>query len=73
LVAAERPQFIESKVGVTARLVDDLPSGDRRLVADITILPGVKRRIRQPEKRLERLTEAYRAGLTLTWRRLDHP
>ena len=61
-------QFIEQKVGVTARLVDALaaPQIDA-LVADIEKLPGVKGvEYVSPEKALERLKEAYREqGLTL--------
>lgn len=61
-------QFIEQKVGVTARLVDGLaaPQIDA-LVADIEKLPGVKGvEYVSPEKALERLKEAYREqGLTL--------
>jgi cell division transport system permease protein len=61
-------QFIESKVGVTARLVDDLPQPKiNALVADIQALPGVKSvEYVSPEKALDRLKEAYREqGLTL--------
>ena len=61
-------QFIEQKVGVTARLVDGLaaPQIDT-LVADIEKLPGVKRvEYVSPETALERLKEAYREqGMTL--------
>ncbi|MDP9468172.1 MAG: ABC transporter permease [Chloroflexota bacterium] len=61
-------RFIESKVGVTARLVDDLPQGEvDALVADIKALPGVNEvDYVPPEEALVRLTEAYRdQGLTL--------
>ena len=61
-------QFIESKVGVTARLVDNLGQGERdALIADIASLPGVaKVTYVPPEMALERLKEAYREqGLTL--------
>jgi cell division transport system permease protein len=60
--------FIESKVGVTARLVDDLPQAEiDALVADIERLPGVSAvTYVSPELALERLKEAYREqGLTL--------
>jgi cell division transport system permease protein len=55
-------QYIESKVGVTARLVDDLPQEQiDALVADISALPGVaKVEYVPPEMALERLKEAYR-------------
>jgi cell division transport system permease protein len=61
-------QFIEQKVGVTARLVDGLPAAQiDTLVADIQKLPGVKGvEYVSPEMALERLKEAYREqGLTL--------
>jgi cell division transport system permease protein len=61
-------EFIESKVGVTARLIDDLPREQvDALVADIEALPGVKRvEYVSPEVALERLKEAYREqGLQL--------
>ena len=61
-------QFIESKVGVTARLVDDLPQPKiDALVADIKALPGVKGvEYVSPDIALERLKEAYRQqGMTL--------
>jgi cell division transport system permease protein len=61
-------QYIEQKVGVTARLVDDLPQSQiDALVADIEKLPGVKKvDYIPPEMALERLKEAYREqGLTL--------
>jgi cell division transport system permease protein len=55
-------QFIEQKVGVTARLVDDLPRAQiDALVVDIEKLPGVKGvTYVSPEMALERLKEAYR-------------
>jgi cell division transport system permease protein len=61
-------QFIESKVGVTARLIDDLPQEEvDALVADVEALPGVRKvDYIPPELALERLKEAYREqGLTL--------
>ena len=61
-------QFIESKVGVTARLVDKLPKEQLdALVADISALPGVRKvDYVSPETALERLKQAYREqGLTL--------
>lgn len=61
-------QFIEQKVGVTARLVDDLPQAQiDALVADIKMLNGVKAvTYVSPEMALERLKEAYRQqGITL--------
>jgi cell division transport system permease protein len=61
-------QFIEQKVGVTARLVDDLPQAQiDALVADIKRLNGVKEvTYVPPEMALERLKEAYREqGITL--------
>ena len=61
-------QFIERKVGVTARLVDDLPQAQiDALKADIEQLNGVaKVTYVSPEIALERLKEAYREqGLTL--------
>ena len=60
-------QFIESKVGVTARLVDNLPQAKiDALVADIEALPGVKSvNYVSPAAALERLKETYREqGLT---------
>jgi cell division transport system permease protein len=60
-------QFIESKVGVTARLVDNLPQAKiDALVADIQALPGVKSvDYVSPATALERLKETYREqGLT---------
>jgi cell division transport system permease protein len=60
-------QFIESKVGVTARLVDNLPQPKiDALVADIQALPGVKSvDYVSPATALERLKETYREqGLT---------
>jgi len=61
-------QFIESKVGVTARLVDNLPQTKvDALVADIKALPGVKGvDYIPPEVALERLKKGYQEqGLTL--------
>jgi cell division transport system permease protein len=61
-------RYIESKVGVTARLIDDLPMPEvDALKADILALPGVKSvDYVSPEKALERLKEAYREqGQTL--------
>jgi cell division transport system permease protein len=61
-------QYIESKVGVTARLVDKLPQEQvDALVADIRALPGVASvTYVSPELALERLKEAYREqGMTL--------
>ncbi len=61
-------QFIESKVGVTARLVDGLPKQQLdALVADISALPGVRKvEYVSPETALERLKQAYREqGMTL--------
>jgi cell division transport system permease protein len=61
-------QFIESKVGVTARLIDDLPMPQvDALEADILALPGVKSvTYVPPAEALERLKEAYREqGQTL--------
>jgi cell division transport system permease protein len=61
-------EFIESKVGVTARLIDDLPQADvDALVADIEALPGVAGvDYVSPEEALDRLKEAYREqGLEL--------
>ena len=55
-------EYIESKVGVTARLVDGLPQEEiDALLADITALPGVaKVDYIPPELALERLKEFYR-------------
>ena len=61
-------QYIESKVGVTARLVDNLPLAQvDALKADILALPGVAGvDYVPPEMALERLKEAYREqGMTL--------
>jgi cell division transport system permease protein len=61
-------QYIESKVGVTARLIDDLPQEEvDALVLDISALPGVaKVEYISPEAALERLKETYREqGLQL--------
>jgi cell division transport system permease protein len=53
--------YIERKVGVTARLVDDLEVGAiESLLADITALPGVESaEYVSPEMAMERLEEAY--------------
>ncbi|MEO6059298.1 MAG: permease-like cell division protein FtsX, partial [Candidatus Limnocylindria bacterium] len=55
-------RFIESKVGVTARLVDNLPQEQiDALVADIETFPGVSKvDYVPPETALERLKEAFR-------------
>ena len=61
-------EYIESKVGVTARLVDGLQQEEiDALVADIAALPGVaKVDYISPELALERLKEYYRQqGLEL--------
>ena len=61
-------EFIESKVGVTARLIDDLPAEEvDALVADIEAMPGVQSvEYVSPEVALDRLKEAYREqGLEL--------
>jgi cell division transport system permease protein len=61
-------QYIEQKVGVTARLVDNLPQPQiDALLADIEKLPGVKKvDYVSPEVALQRLKEAYREqGMTL--------
>jgi cell division transport system permease protein len=61
-------QYIESKVGVTARLVDKLPQEQiDALVADIRTMPGVADvTYVSPEMAMERLKEAYREqGLVL--------
>jgi cell division transport system permease protein len=54
--------YIESKVGVTARLIDNLPQEEvDALVLDISALPGVaKVDYISPEVALERLKEFYR-------------
>ena len=60
--------YIEQKVGVTARLVDDLPQEKLDgLLADVRALPGVtKVDYISPEMALERLKETYReSGQTL--------
>jgi cell division transport system permease protein len=60
-------QYIESKVGVTARLVDKLPQEQvDALVADIRVLPGVASVVYvSPDMAMERLKEAYREqGMT---------
>jgi cell division transport system permease protein len=55
-------EFIESKVGVTARLIDDLPDGDRDLLmADVRLLEGVAEvTYVSPEMAMQRLRDAYR-------------
>jgi cell division transport system permease protein len=55
-------RFIESKVGVTARLIDDLPQTELDvLMIDIRALPGVARvDYVPPEEALKRLEQAYR-------------
>ncbi|MEX2137286.1 MAG: permease-like cell division protein FtsX [Chloroflexota bacterium] len=61
-------QYIESKVGVTARLQDDLQQPELDgLLADIRALPGVSEaEYISPEMALDRLKEFYRQqGLTL--------
>ena len=61
-------QFIEQKVGVTARLLDNLPQPQiDALVVDIARLPGVKKvEYVSPDVALQRLKEAYREqGMTL--------
>ena len=60
--------YIESKVGVTARLRDNLPQDQLdTLLADITALPGVKKAdYIPPEEALNRLKQFYREqGQTL--------
>ncbi|MGZ6256399.1 MAG: permease-like cell division protein FtsX [Candidatus Limnocylindria bacterium] len=54
-------EYIESKVGVTARLVDDLPQARiDALVADINAMPGVKvANYIPPEEALKRLEKFY--------------
>jgi cell division transport system permease protein len=53
--------FIESKVGVTAQLTDELPTTQRdMLIADVERLPGVKSvTYVSPEMAMERLKEAW--------------
>jgi len=53
--------FIESKVGVTARLVDGLtPEEVNQLVADVSALPGVATAAYvSPEEAMRRLEQAY--------------
>jgi cell division transport system permease protein len=61
-------EFIESKVGVTARLVDNLPDAQRDiLIADVEELPGVASvEYVSPEGALVRLRETYQQrGQTL--------
>ncbi len=60
--------FIESKVGVTARLVDDLdPAAVNQLVAEVRAMPGVATvEFVSPEEAMRRLEQAYAArGQTL--------
>ncbi len=54
--------FIESKVGVTVRLADDLSDTDRELLVDeVLALPGVAAvDYVSPEEAMRRLEEAYR-------------
>jgi cell division transport system permease protein len=54
-------QYIEAKVGVTARLVDDLPDSQRdNLIVYIQGLPGVKEvTYVSPQMALDRLREVY--------------
>ena len=54
--------FIESKVAVTAQLVDGLSDSQRdALIADVVELPGVKSVLYvSPEMAMQRLEEAYR-------------
>jgi cell division transport system permease protein len=54
-------EFIESKVGVTARLVDGLPEGSRTaLIGDVGRLDGVAQvTYVSPEMAMQRLKEAY--------------
>jgi cell division transport system permease protein len=55
-------EFIESKVAVTARLVDKLPDPQRDvLIADVEVLPGVESvTYVSPEMALDRLRDQYR-------------
>jgi cell division transport system permease protein len=55
-------EFIESKVAVTAQLVDDLPADDRQeLIAEVEALPGVASvAYVSPAQAMQRLREAYR-------------
>jgi cell division transport system permease protein len=60
--------YIESKVGVTARLVDDLdPAAVNQLVAEVRRMPGVATvEYVSPEEAMQRLEQAYAArGQTL--------
>src|SRR5579859_4988577 len=56
-------EFIESKVGVTAQLVDNLPQASlERLISDAQQLPGVKAvNYVSPAEAMERLKAVYRA------------
>jgi cell division transport system permease protein len=61
-------EFIESKVGVTARLIEGLPQSQRNvLIAYVEELPGVESvDYVSPEEAMRRLREAYRErGQTL--------
>ncbi|HEX6127663.1 MAG TPA: permease-like cell division protein FtsX [Candidatus Limnocylindria bacterium] len=61
-------EFIESKVGVTARLVEQLPDSQRDvLIRDVEQLPGVASvEYVSPDDAMQRLREAYRErGQTL--------
>ena len=62
-------EFIESKVSVTAQLVDDLPPAELdALIADAEALPGVQTvTYISPEAAMQRLRESYRE----TGRELD--
>jgi cell division transport system permease protein len=53
--------FIESKVGVTARLIDNLPEAElQRLEADVQKIPGVKSvKYVSPEEAMSILKQAY--------------
>lgn len=57
-------EFIESKVGVTVRLADDLPdSGVDLIIRDAEALPGVESvTYVSPEEAMERLRAAYEAA-----------
>ena len=55
-------QFIESKVAVTARLVDDLSTTDRnRLIEEVEAMPGVETvEYVSPAEAMDRLRDSYR-------------
>ncbi|MBA2634124.1 MAG: ABC transporter permease [Chloroflexi bacterium] len=55
-------EFIESKVAITAQLVDDLPADDRRaLTEEVEALPGVASvEYVSPSAAMDRLRESYR-------------